>query len=93
VSELKRYKVGRIGTTETIDCVSYEDYTLIKAEAERYRLASLRTDIERLHAQFKLDLFNQTVAENKTLEAQVARLTLDVERLTNKKTNEPHKAE
>jgi hypothetical protein len=35
VSEPKRYKVGKLGTTETIDCVSYEDYARLKAEVER----------------------------------------------------------
>jgi hypothetical protein len=35
VSEPKRYKVGKIGTTEMIDCVSYDDYARIKAEVER----------------------------------------------------------
>ena len=35
MSEPKRYKVGKIGTTEMIDCVSYDDYALLKAEVER----------------------------------------------------------
>jgi len=35
VSEPKRYKVGKIGTTEMIDCVSYDDYARLKAEVER----------------------------------------------------------
>lgn len=35
MSEPKRYKVGKLGTTETIDCVSYEDYARLKAEVER----------------------------------------------------------
>ena len=35
MSEPKRYKVGKIGTTEMIDCVSYEDYARLKAEVER----------------------------------------------------------
>lgn len=39
MSEPKRYKVGKIGTTEMIDCVSYEDYARLKAEVERLRNA------------------------------------------------------
>jgi hypothetical protein len=35
MSEPKRYKVGKIGTTEMIDCVSCEDYASLKAEVER----------------------------------------------------------
>ena len=35
MSEPKRYKVGRIGTTEMIDCVPYDDYARLKAEVER----------------------------------------------------------
>ena len=35
MSEPKRYKVGKIGTTEMIDCVSYDDYARLKAEVER----------------------------------------------------------
>ena len=35
VSEPTRLKVGRIGTTEMIDCVSYEDYARLKAQVER----------------------------------------------------------
>ena len=35
MSEPKIYKVGKIGTTETIDCVSYEDYEKLKADVER----------------------------------------------------------
>jgi hypothetical protein len=37
VSEPKRYKVGKIGTTEMIDCVSYDDYARLKAEVERLK--------------------------------------------------------
>jgi hypothetical protein len=47
----------------------------LKADAERYRLASLRVDVGELHAQFNRALFNQTIAENTRLQAQVERLT------------------
>ncbi len=47
----------------------------LKAEAERYRLASLRVDVGELHAQFNRALFDETVAENARLKAEVERLT------------------
>jgi len=64
VSEPKRYKVGKIGTTEMIDCVSYADYARLKAEVERLnnesdilqkccehqknRIERLKAEVERL---------------------------------------------
>jgi hypothetical protein len=73
--------------------VAWEDYAELKAEAERYRLASLRVDVSELHAQFNRALFDDTIAENARLKAEVERLTAvfvpenlilraDVERLT-----------
>jgi len=55
--------------------VKYEDYAELKAEAERYRLASLRVDVSELHAQFNRALFDDTIAENARLKAEVERLT------------------
>jgi hypothetical protein len=55
--------------------VAWEDYAELKAEAERYRLASLRVDVSELHAQFNRALFDDTIAENARLKAQVERLT------------------
>jgi hypothetical protein len=46
----------------------------LKAEAERYRLASLRVDVGELHSQFNKALFDETVAENARLKAEVERL-------------------
>ena len=54
--------------------VRYEDYSKLKEDAERYRLASLRTDVDRLHAEFKRDLLNQTITENTRLQEQVDKL-------------------
>jgi hypothetical protein len=54
--------------------VAWEDYAELKAEAERYRLASLRVDVSELHAQFNRALFDDTIAENARLKAQVERL-------------------
>ena len=64
MSEPKRYKVGKIGTTEMIDCVSYADYARLKAEVERLnnesdilqkccehqknRIERLKAEVERL---------------------------------------------
>jgi hypothetical protein len=59
--------------------VSYEDYARLKAEAERYRLASLRVDVGELHAQFNRALFDDTIAENARLKAEVERLTKELE--------------
>jgi hypothetical protein len=55
--------------------VRYEDYSKLKEEAERYRLASLRVDVSELHAQFNRALFDDTIAENARLKAEVDRLT------------------
>jgi hypothetical protein len=55
--------------------VAWEDYAELKAEAERYRLASLRVDVSELHAQFNRALFDDTIAENARLKAEVERLT------------------
>ena len=54
--------------------VAWEDYAELKAEAERYRLASLRVDVSELHAQFNRALFDDTIAENARLKAEVERL-------------------
>jgi hypothetical protein len=54
--------------------VSYEDYARLKAEVERYRLASLRVDVGELHAQFNRALFDDTIAENARLKAEVESL-------------------
>ena len=54
--------------------VRHVDYARLKAEAERYRLASLRVDVGELHAQFNRALFDETVAENARLKAEVERL-------------------
>jgi hypothetical protein len=51
--------------------VAWEDYAELKAEAERYRLASLRVDVSELHAQFNRALFDDTIAENARLKAEV----------------------
>jgi len=58
--------------------VAWEDYAELKAEAERYRLASLRVDVSELHAQFNRALFDDTIAENARLKAEVERLELEV---------------
>ncbi len=55
--------------------VAWEDYAELKAEAERYRLASLRVDVSELHAQFNRALFDDTIAENARLKAEVERLS------------------
>ena len=57
------------------DYVRYEDYAQLEAEAERYRLASLRVDVGELHAQFNKALFDETLAENAGLKAVVERLS------------------
>ncbi len=54
--------------------VAWEDYAELKAEAERYRLASLRVDVSELHAQFNRALFDDTIAENARLKAEVEHL-------------------
>jgi chromosome segregation ATPase len=54
--------------------VLQSDYARLKAEGERYRLASLRVDVGELHAQFNRALFDETVAENARLKAEVERL-------------------
>lgn len=54
--------------------VRYEDYSKLKEDAERYRLASLRTDVDRLNAEFNRDLLNQTITENTRLKAEVEQL-------------------
>jgi hypothetical protein len=66
-----------LGAKEQADgmWVKYEDYARIKEEAERYRLASIRVDVGELHAQFNRALFDETVAENARLKAEVERLT------------------
>jgi FtsZ-binding cell division protein ZapB len=46
----------------------------LKADAERYRLASIRVDVGELHAQFNRALFDETIAENARLKAEVDRL-------------------
>jgi hypothetical protein len=46
----------------------------LKADAERYRLASIRVDVGELHAQFNRALLDETVAENARLKAEVERL-------------------
>ena len=48
MSEPKRYKVGKIGTTEMIDCVSYEDYARLKAEVERLTKAVMHSPAAQL---------------------------------------------
>ena len=68
MSEPKRYKVGKIGTTEMIDCVSYEDYARLKAEcearqAENSVLAvecdSLKAEVERLTSDIQMEKENE----------------------------------
>ena len=48
MSEPKRYKVGKIGTTEMIDCVSYEDYARLKVEVERLTKAVMHSPAAQL---------------------------------------------
>jgi hypothetical protein len=55
--------------------VFYSDYARLNADAERYRLASIRVDVGELHAQFNRALFDETVAENARLKAEVERLS------------------
>ena len=62
--------------------VEYEDYARLKADAERYRLASLRVDVGELHAQFNRALFDETVSENARLKAEVERLKAEPDALT-----------
>ena len=50
--------------------VRHIDYAQLEAEAERYRLASLRVDVGELHAQFNKALFDETLAENAGLKAE-----------------------
>ena len=54
----------------------------LKEEAERYRLASIRVDVDELHAQFNRALFDKTVAENARLKAEVERLKAEPDALT-----------
>ena len=54
----------------------------LKEEAERYRLASIRVDVDELHAQFNRALFDETVAENARLKAEVERLKAEPDALT-----------
>jgi hypothetical protein len=78
VSDIKRHKAAGSGVVRTDhkgDLVLYIDYARLKEEAERYRLASLRVDVGELHAQFNRALFDETVAENARLKAEVERLT------------------
>lgn len=46
-----------------------DDNAMLKEEAERYRLASLRVDVDELHTQFNRALFDETVAENARLKS------------------------
>jgi hypothetical protein len=79
MSEPKRYAIRGFSAAlveeENGVFVRYEDYARLKEEAERYRLASIRVDVGELHAQFNRALFDETVAENASLKAEVERLT------------------
>lgn len=70
--------LASIGMADTVSKYIAEleaENALLKAEAERYRLASLRVDVSELHAQFNRALFDDTIAENARLKAEVERLT------------------
>jgi hypothetical protein len=81
MNEPKRYDLRlpdiSYGTEESPngEYVCYEDYASLKAEAEQYRLASIRVDVSELHAQFKRALLDEAIAENARLKAEVERLT------------------
>jgi hypothetical protein len=82
MSEPKRYTGKTEGTVlgsphwehPEGEWVKWEDYARLNAEAERYRLASLRVDVSELHAQFNRALFDETVAENARLKSEVEEL-------------------
>ena len=84
MSEPKRYTGKTEGTVlgsphwehPEGEWVKWEDYARLNAEAERYRLASIRVDVGELHAQFNRALFDETVSENARLKADVERLTV-----------------
>ena len=80
MNDPKRYEAmgPEVIATPTGEFVRWEDYARLKAEAERYRLDSLRVDVGELHAQFNRALFNQTVSENTRLKAEVNRLADEV---------------
>jgi len=92
MSKPKRYKVGKIGTAEMIDCVSYEDYARLRSvaednkrecEATRIENARLKDEVERLTFDplTYLDDQGEWMPRHTHL-AAVERLKAEVERLT-----------
>jgi hypothetical protein len=94
VSEPKRYKVGKIGTTEMIDCVSYDDYARLKAEVEGLKKPAIiggynLSEYIRMANSETLEFDNGDIFAEMTLPERIkyiveshARLKAEVERLT-----------
>ena len=64
MNEPKRYKVGKIGTTEMIDCVSYEDYARLKAEVERLTAFTTRTIIPNEELQAQVERLEKAIMDS-----------------------------